>query len=141
MTTTYSRTDAELGYWLEKCLLYQGTRSFTLLVIAGGGGSWQIMTAAASQDLIGWMEFLHGKILVDIEAIQQLHCSLQSCRITGPDWMKAMSSHLMQILHSQWIFGTSRSMTSNKGIYGQRNAGSYSGRLILCSTYCLRTLP
>jgi hypothetical protein len=100
----YNRTDAELEYWLEKYLLYQGTWSFTSLIIAGGGGSLQIMTAAASQDLIGWTEFLHGKVLVDIEAIQQLHCSLQPCRITGPDWMKAMSSHLIQILHSQWIF-------------------------------------
>jgi hypothetical protein len=62
------------------------------------------MTAATSQDLIGWTEFLLRKISVNIEAIQQLHCSLHPCRITGSDWMKAMSSHLMQILHSQWIF-------------------------------------
>ncbi len=62
------------------------------------------MTAAACQDLTGWTEFLHRKKLVDIEAIQQLQCSLQPCRITGPDWMKAMSYHLMQILHSKSIF-------------------------------------
>jgi hypothetical protein len=55
----YNRTDAELGYWFKEILLYKGTRSFTLLVIAGGGGTLQIMTAAANQDLIGWTEFLH----------------------------------------------------------------------------------
>jgi hypothetical protein len=49
----YNRTDVELGYWLEKYLLFCGTQSFTLLVTAGGGGSSQLLTAAASQDLIG----------------------------------------------------------------------------------------
>jgi hypothetical protein len=62
------------------------------------------MTAAASQDLIGWTEFLHGKISVDIESIQHIHCTLSPCRTTGSDWMKAMASHLMQASHCQWIF-------------------------------------
>ncbi len=100
----YNRTDVELGYWLEKYLLFWGTWKFTSLVTAGCGGSSQLMTAATSQDLIRWTEFLHRKISIDIEAIQQLHCSLQPCRITGSDWMKAVSSHLMQILHIWWIF-------------------------------------
>ncbi len=63
-----------------------------------------MMTAAASQDLIGWTEFLHGKISVDIESIQHIHCTLSPCRTTGLDWMKAMVSHLMQASHCQWIF-------------------------------------
>ncbi len=63
-----------------------------------------MMTAAASQDLIGWTEFLHRKISVDIESIQHIHCTLSLCRTTGLDWMKAMASHLMQASHCQWIF-------------------------------------
>jgi hypothetical protein len=100
----YNRTDAELAYWLEKYLLFRGTRSLTTLIMAGGGGSLPLMIAAASQDLIGWTKFLHSKISVDIEAIQHIHCMLQPCRITGSDWMKAMSSHLMQASQYQWIF-------------------------------------
>ncbi len=64
------------------------------------------MTVAASQDLIGWTEFLHGKISINIEAIQiqQVHCALSPCQIMGLDWMKLVSSQLMLISHSQWIF-------------------------------------
>ncbi len=49
----HNQTDAELAYWIEKYLIFRGTWSFTSLVNAGGGGSSQILTAAASQDLIG----------------------------------------------------------------------------------------
>jgi hypothetical protein len=65
----YNRTDAELAYWLEKYLLFIGMRSLTAHNMAGGGGLWQLMIAVASQDLIGWTEFLHSKISVNIEAI------------------------------------------------------------------------
>jgi hypothetical protein len=55
-------TNEELAYWIEKFLTFWGTQSFTSLVLAGGGGSPQLLAAAASQDLIGWMGFLHGKV-------------------------------------------------------------------------------
>jgi hypothetical protein len=100
----YNRTDTELAYWLKKYLIFRGTRSLTALIMAGGGGLLQLMRAAASQDLIGWTKFLHGKISVNIVAIQHIHCTLRPCRITGSNWMKAMSSHLMQASHCQWIF-------------------------------------
>jgi hypothetical protein len=100
----YNRTDAELVYWLEKYLIYRGMRSLTALITTGKGGSPQLMRAVASQGLIGWTEFLHGKISVKIETIQNIYCALSPCRITGSNWMKAMSSHLMQASHCQWIF-------------------------------------
>jgi hypothetical protein len=100
----HNRTDAKLAYWLEKYLIYRGTRSLTSLIARGGEGLPSLMKAAASQDHIGWTEFLHGKISIDIEAIQQLHCTLSPCRINGSDWMKAMASHLIQASHCQWIY-------------------------------------
>jgi hypothetical protein len=100
----FNRTDSELAYWLEKYLMFRGTRSLTALITTGGGASSQLMRAAASQDLIGWTKFLHGKMSVKIEAIQHIHCALCPCRITGSDWMKGMASHLMHALHCQWIF-------------------------------------
>jgi hypothetical protein len=100
----FNRTDAEFAYWLEKYLIFRGTRSLTALITTGGGASSQLMRAAASQDLIGWTKFLQGKISVKIEAIQHIHCALSPCRITGSDWMKEMASNLMHASHCQWIF-------------------------------------
>jgi len=97
--------EPELAYWIEKYLLFRGTRSFTALVAKDGFTSIDARVAAVGQDLIGWTEFLHGKVSVEIAAIQNLHCmSSSSCQITGADWMKAFISHLIQISHSQWIF-------------------------------------
>jgi hypothetical protein len=99
------RTDPELAYWIEKYLLFRGTRSFASLVAEGGFGSLDIRVAAVGQDLIGWTEFLHGKVSVEIASIQRIHCmSSTACRMTGSDWMKAFISQLLQISHSQWIF-------------------------------------
>jgi hypothetical protein len=63
-----------------------------------------VSTAAVSQDLIGWVDFLHRKVSVEFRTIQDIHCALSSCRMTGEDWMKAFVLHLIQISHLQWIF-------------------------------------
>jgi hypothetical protein len=78
-------TDPELAFWIEKYLLFCGTRSFSSLVEEGGPATPLVSTAAASQDLIGWVEFLHGKVLVEFRMIQDIHCALSSCRMTGED--------------------------------------------------------
>ncbi len=62
----FNQKDAELAYWIEKYLIFWGTLSFASLVMAGGGGSPQLLTAVASQDLIGWTEFLDGKVSPNI---------------------------------------------------------------------------
>jgi hypothetical protein len=100
----HNRTDPELAFWIKKYLLFCGTRSFSSLVDKGGPATPLVSTAAASQDLIGWVEFLHGKISVEFRTIQDIHCALSSCQMTGEDWMKAFVSNLIQISHLQWIF-------------------------------------
>jgi hypothetical protein len=95
----HNQTDAELAYWIDKYLMFRGTWSFTSLVNAGGGGSPQIHTAAASQDLFGWTEFLHGKGSKEIGHIQEVHCTLSPCRIMDTDWMKLLVTHLIHISH------------------------------------------
>jgi hypothetical protein len=67
-------TDPELAYWIEKYLLFHGTRSFASLVTEGGFSSLDIRMAAIGQDMIGWTEFLHGKVSIEIGSIQKLHC-------------------------------------------------------------------
>jgi hypothetical protein len=101
----HNRTDPELAYWIEKYLLFCGTRSFTLLGNKGGLCSNNLRLAAAGQDLIGWTEFLHGKVLVEFTSMQHIHCAPPpSCQLTRDDWMKAFVSQLIQISHSQWIY-------------------------------------
>jgi hypothetical protein len=75
----HDQTDPELAYWIEKYLLYCDTRFFTSLVNKEGSCSIDIRVATASQDLMGWTEFLHGKVLVEIATIQQTHCGLSPC--------------------------------------------------------------
>jgi hypothetical protein len=100
----HNRTDPELAFWIKKFLLFCGMRSFSSLVEEGRPATLLISTAAASQDLIGWVEFLHRKVSVEFRMIQDIHCALSSCRMTGEGWMKAFALHLLQISHSQWIF-------------------------------------
>jgi hypothetical protein len=100
----HNRTDPELAFWIKKYLLFCSTRSFSSLVEEGGPATPLVSTAASSQDLIGWVEFLHGRISVEFRTIQDIHCTLSSCRMTGEDWMKAFVLHLIQFSHLQWIF-------------------------------------
>jgi hypothetical protein len=99
-----SCTYAELAYWVGKYLNFWGTCSFSSLVRTGVDGLSQLVSATASQDLIGWTEFLHGKVSVEFEFIQNIHLSLYPCCITAANWMKGFVSHLVQVSHSQWIF-------------------------------------
>ena len=99
----HNRTDAELAYWLEKYLIFRGTRTLTHLVLRHQASN-QIREAAVSQDEISWVEFLHGKVSVKIAKIQEIHCKLSDCRMTGEDWMKHFIGKLLQISHSQWLY-------------------------------------
>ena len=60
--------------------------------------------AAESQDQIGWIEFLHGRVSKEFALIQNAHCAMSPCRMNGNDWMKKLVSQLLQISHSQWMF-------------------------------------
>jgi hypothetical protein len=71
-------TDAELAYWIEKYLIFCGTKTLTHLV--WDQGSNQIRDAAASQDEIGWVEFLHGKVSVAIAKFRRFTASCQTAK-------------------------------------------------------------
>ncbi len=98
----HNRTDAELAYWIEKYLVFCGTR--TLAHLVRDQGSNQIKDAVASQDEIGWVEFPHGKVSVAIAEIQETHCKVSDCRMMGDDWMKHFIERLLRISHSQWLY-------------------------------------
>jgi hypothetical protein len=98
----HNRTDAELAYWIEKYLIFHGTR--TLAHLVRDQGFSQIRDAAASQDAISWVEFLHGKVSVAIAKIQEIHCKLSSYQMTSNNWMKHFIGRLLLISHLQWLY-------------------------------------
>ncbi len=97
----HDQMDAKLAYWIEKYLLFHGTRTMSYLV--WDLGSSHIKAAVASQDTIGWGEFLHGKVSVAIAKIQEIPCKLSLCCMTGKDRMKHFTAKLLQVLHSQCL--------------------------------------
>ena len=94
------KTEPELAYWLPKFLLMRGQKRFARL----GPMSPTLMQIADSQDKIGWVELLHGKVSVKIAEMQLAYCASSSCRMNGTDWMKGLVSRLIQISHSQWVY-------------------------------------
>jgi hypothetical protein len=60
--------------------------------------------ATASQDSIGWTEFLHGKVSVKIAQMQESYERLASSKQSHRQWMKRLVEHLIPISHSQWLF-------------------------------------
>jgi hypothetical protein len=94
------KTDSEVSYWITKYLQFRGERTMSSL----GPMSPAMAKAAASQDKIGWIEFLHGRVSVEIAKMQTAHCAMATCRMNGNDWMKKFISQLLQISHSQWMF-------------------------------------
>ena len=64
----------------------------------------QFQEAAASQDYIGWVEFLHGKVSVKLMEIQSRFCSRTATRTTGRDWATQLVGQLQDMSHSQWLY-------------------------------------
>ena len=95
-----NRTDSELAYLLSQYIAYRGSRTFSSL----GPMSTAMEEVAASQDAIGWVEFMHGRISKEIRTIQQAHCAMSSCRMNGNDWVHKFVAHLLHLSHSQWIY-------------------------------------
>jgi hypothetical protein len=106
-----NRTDDELRYYLPKYILFRGTRSMASL----GPMSLVMRKAAEAQDLIGWREFMEGKVAEKIGGLQRYHCSVSSCMMNGDEWMKHFISHILHITHSQWIF---RNITLHDSVRG-----------------------
>ena len=95
-----NRTDPELAYWIPKYLLFRGQKKISDM----GVMSPALQRAASSIDKIRWVEMLHGKVSVEIAAIQEHHCVGTPCHMNGADWMKHYVSHLICISHSQWVY-------------------------------------
>jgi hypothetical protein len=95
-----SRTDSELAFYIPKYILFRGMRSMSSL----GPMSARMAKAARSQDMIGWREFMEGRVSKEFLMIQTGHCALAPTRLNGGDWMRQFINRILLISHSQWIF-------------------------------------
>jgi hypothetical protein len=94
------QTDPEILYWIPKYILMRGDKPLSAM----GHMSPQFKALAASQDVIGCMEFTEGHISTHFYAIQSFHLTMSSSYLNGEDWTKQFISKILQITHSQWIF-------------------------------------
>ena len=63
-----------------------------------------IRRVAESQDLIGWHEFMEGRVTKEMRPIQNLHCATAPCRLNGRDWVSGLISRVLHVSHGQWTF-------------------------------------
>jgi hypothetical protein len=98
-----NQTDSKLAFWIKEYLLHQGQVQMTNLIRI-----WPMSAAmykvAQSQDVIGWTEFLHGKVSIKMRGMQQAHCLLTNTNLNGDDWMVELTGKLIDISHSQWLY-------------------------------------
>ena len=93
-------TDNELAYWLYHYWLLRGEYTMKSL----GMTSIAMLEIAEEFDTIGWDDSLHGRLPLALLRYQITYCSGVNSRISGPSWMKALITKLLQISHKQWLF-------------------------------------
>ena len=93
------KTDPEVLYWLPKYIRGRGALVFAEL----GGMSRRMTSFAHSQDLIGWRNFMEGRVSNHLFSIQQDHLSPGIARMNASDWMKKLITKVLHMTHAQWL--------------------------------------
>ena len=85
--------------WVPKYIRCTGSLTFLKL-----GPMLPRMTAlAASQDLIGWRNFMEGRISTHFFSIQQAHLSNMLVRMNASGWTKKLITKILHMSHAQWL--------------------------------------
>jgi hypothetical protein len=92
-------TNNDICYWVPKYIRAQGRLQFGSL----GTMSKHMHKLATSQDLIGWRNFLEGRVSAMFELIQADHLASSSSCLTPGSWMRTFISKLIHISHAQSI--------------------------------------
>ena len=94
------KTDCEIAYWIPKFIKCRGVHKMEDL----GDMSEGMKTLAISQDIIGWHNFMEGRISKHFYNIQCVHLAMSSSYLNGKDWTKQFIDRILRITHSQWIY-------------------------------------
>ena len=78
----------------------QGTKIMADL----GGMSPQMSQLAKSQDIIGWKNFMEGRVSRHFSGMQNEYLTMRNHRIDAEQWTRQLISKVLHIVHSQWIF-------------------------------------
>jgi hypothetical protein len=93
-------THPELARLLPQYILGHSVVKFASLPIH----SVDILRLAHQQDLIGWDNFMEGKISHLFAVVQHVHLLGVSSIMTSFDWSHHFISKLLHITHGQWIY-------------------------------------
>ena len=93
-------TDPELACWIPMYLRARNSSSFRNLRYLPS----RLSRLATTQDGIGWLHFLEGKVSSEIRNIQALFLAQSNTRVTIDSWMSKFIGHFLDISHSQWIY-------------------------------------
>ena len=94
------KTDCEIAYWIPKFIRCRGVNNMEDL----GKMSEGMKMLAVSQDIIGWHNFMEGRISRHFYNIQCVHLAMSSSYLNGKDWTKQCIDRILRITHSQWIY-------------------------------------
>ncbi len=95
-----NQTDTELAFRIREYLLHRRQTQMANLATLWPMSA-ALREAAESQDMNGWIEFLHGKVSTKFWSIQHAHCIMAGTRISGDDWMTQFTRQLLDISHAQ----------------------------------------
>ena len=63
-----------------------------------------IKTLAEQQDLIGYKNFMEGRVARQFYVVQSVYLEDAGGHLNGRDWIKGMITRVLQITHSQWLY-------------------------------------
>ena len=78
------KTGRELTYWLPKYILMRGTKN----MVEMGQMSPQMTCLARSQDVIGWKNFMEGRISRQFYEMQNEYLTLGNHRMDAGQWTR-----------------------------------------------------
>ena len=112
------KTEPQLAYWIGKYIRGRGEVKFADL----GCMSPDILELARSQDLIGYRNFMEGRITKRFFEVQSHHLMDAEGFLSGYDWVKIFIGKLLQMTHSRWIFRNMTLHDKNGGELRRREA-------------------
>jgi hypothetical protein len=94
-----SHTDPTLATILTDYILSRGARRLDALDLPS-----EFHCFAFSKDMIGWDNFMLGKVSLYLRPIQYSHLLCSPSMLMADDWMKKFIDQLIHIVHGQWIY-------------------------------------
>jgi hypothetical protein len=98
-----NQTQPKLAFWITEYLLHRGQVHMANLATLQPM-SPALKEVAASKDMIGWCEFLRGKVSNQIRMIQDAHCIDTGASINCSNWMAQFVRRLVEASHAQWLY-------------------------------------